>query len=102
MQAQRAGVETAGVQTAGVQTAGVQTAFQIGMRLEAKDRLNPTMVAIATVANIKDKQLLIHFDGWSSTFDYWCPPNCIDIHPMGWCEENGIHLCPPKESCEFI
>lgn len=70
--------------------------FQIGMRLEAKDRLNPTMVAVATIADIKDEQLLIHFDGWTSKYDYWCAPDCVDIHPVGWCEENGSPLQAPK------
>ena len=70
--------------------------FQIGMRLEAKDRLNESLVAVATVANIKDDQLLIHFDGWTSRYDYWCSCDCVDIHPVGWCGESRRQLQPPK------
>ena len=28
--------------------------------------------------------LLIHFDGWTSTYDYTCEPTTVDIHPIGW------------------
>ncbi len=71
------------------------------MRLEAKDRLNPTMVAVATIANIKDEQLLIHFDCWTSKYDYWCSPDCVDVHPMGWCERNHTSLHSPKGEVAF-
>ena len=68
------------------------------MRLEAKDRLNPHLVAVATVENIKDGRLLIHFDGWGSRYDYWCDPDCNDIHPTGWCQKYGQKLQPPQGS----
>ena len=70
--------------------------FKVGMKLEAKDRLNPTMIAVATVDAIKDGQLLIHFDGWTTKYDYWCKPDCGDIHPKGWCASNLIVLHPPR------
>ena len=28
--------------------------------------------------------LLIHFDGWTNTYDYTCETTSIDIHPVGW------------------
>lgn len=70
--------------------------FQKGMRVEAKDRLNPSLVAVATIDNIKDGKLLIQFDGWGSRYDYWCTPDCTDIHPAGWCKKNQRNLQPPK------
>lgn len=27
---------------------------------------------------------MIHFDGWTSTYDYVCTPDSTDIHPLGW------------------
>ena len=74
----------------------MQGGFQIGMRLEAKDRLNPKLVAVATVTDIKDGKLLIHFDGWTSRYDYWCEPDCTDIHPKGWCKLHKKVLQEPK------
>ena len=65
------------------------------MKLEAKDRKNPTMVCVATITEVKNGQLLIHFDGWSSKYDYWCDPTTPDIHPIGWCQAQGHPLQPP-------
>ena len=28
--------------------------------------------------------LLVHFDGWTSKYDYHCEPTSVDIHPIGW------------------
>ena len=68
------------------------------MKLEAKDRMNPNLTCVATVADVKDGQLLIHFDGWSNQYDYWCKPNATDIHPAGWCKKHGYPLSPPNGS----
>ncbi len=66
------------------------------MKLEAKDRKNPTMVCVATITEVKNGQLLIHFDGWSSKYDYWCDPTTPDIHPIGWCASHHHHLQIPN------
>ncbi|XP_048241150.1 uncharacterized protein LOC124116403 [Haliotis rufescens] len=56
-----------------------------GMRLEALDLLNPSLVCVATVAEIaEDGQLLIHFDGWTSKYDYWTQPDVKNLHPLGY------------------
>jgi hypothetical protein len=70
--------------------------FRPGMKLEAKDRQHPSIVSVATVANVKDGRLLIRFDGWSSRYDYWCRPESTDIHPPHWCSKNHRELHPPK------
>jgi len=43
-----------------------------GMSLEARDKLNPTMIAVASVLNVTADQtnVTIHFDEWSDIFDY--------------------------------
>lgn len=73
-----------------------RTGFSPGMRLEAKDRKNPSLVCVATVAEVKGTQLLIHFDGWSEKYDYWCDRKTPDIHPVGWCTMHGRCLQSPK------
>lgn len=65
------------------------------MRLEAKDRMNPNLICVATITDIRDGKLLIHFDGWSNRYDYWCEPDTPDIHPIRWCDNHGIGLQPP-------
>ena len=45
---------------------------------------------------IKFKFFQVHFDGWELDFDYWTTPTSPYIHPLGWCEQNGVKLNPPK------
>ena len=67
------------------------------MRLEAKDCLNPSMICVATIMAIKPNgKLLIHFDGWSEGYDYWCYPDSTDIHPAMWCNKHNKKVQPPK------
>ena len=73
-----------------------QCRFRPGMRLEALDKKHPTMICVATVQNVQNHQLLIHFDGWSDMYDYWCKCTSTDIHPIGYCQRAGRKLEPPK------
>lgn len=78
--------------------------FRVGMKLEAVDRKNSSLVCVASVADLIDNRLLIHFDGWGDIYDYWTDPTSPYIHPVGWCEENGHELIPPnnyKNSSNF-
>ena len=72
-------------------------AFRVGMKLEAVDKANSTLVCVATVADIIDNWLLIHFDGWDDSYDYWTPINSPHIHPINWCRSKGRSLTPPKD-----
>lgn len=45
--------------------------FQVGMKLEAVDKKNPSLVCVATVADIVGDRLLVHFDNWDDSYDYW-------------------------------
>jgi hypothetical protein len=40
-------------------------------------------------------KVLVHFDGWEDTYDYWCDVSSPNILPVGWCEEQGLPLNPP-------
>lgn len=41
------------------------------MKLEAVDRRNPCLMYVATVADIVDDRVRVHFDSWDDSFDYW-------------------------------
>lgn len=70
--------------------------FRAGMSIEAKDRHNPSMICAATIKNINPQgKLLIHFDGWSQQYDYWCEPSSTDIHPPMWCGKNNRRVEAP-------
>ncbi|XP_063850444.1 lethal(3)malignant brain tumor-like protein 3 isoform X1 [Scylla paramamosain] len=69
--------------------------FRVGMKLEAEDRKN-MWVCVATVADVLDNRVLIHFDGWEKAYDVWNEVSSPYIHPVGWCAENGVVLHPPN------
>ncbi len=81
--------------------------WKVGMRLEAKDRKNPNILAIANISKKKtffrcfflfisydcisvevyeDNRIRINFDGWTSTFDYTVETDNSDLHPSGYWE----------------
>lgn len=74
--------------------------FRVGMKLEAVDRKNSSLICVASVADLIDNRLLIHFDSWGDVYDYWTDPSSPYIHPVGWCEENGYDLTPPNSKLE--
>ena len=41
----------------------------------------------------KGGPLLIHFDGWTATYDYWAEEDSPDLHPLGFMDEVG-HTLP--------
>ena len=72
------------------------------MSIEAKDRMNPSMICAATIQRIDERgRLLIHFDGWSQNYDYWCEPSTTDIHPPMWCGKNSRKVEPPNGKTKF-
>ncbi|XP_019368586.1 PREDICTED: lethal(3)malignant brain tumor-like protein 1 isoform X3 [Gavialis gangeticus] len=75
----------------------VPTGFEVGMKLEAVDRMNPSLICVATVTDVVDNRFLVHFDNWDDTYDYWCDPSSPYIHPVGWCQEHGKPLTPPQD-----
>ena len=49
----------------------MQCGFEVGMKLEAVDRMNPSLICVATVTDVVDDRFLVHFDNWDDTYDYW-------------------------------
>ncbi|XP_038665648.1 lethal(3)malignant brain tumor-like protein 1 isoform X4 [Scyliorhinus canicula] len=70
--------------------------FRVGMKLEAVDRKNPSLICVASVTDIIDNRFLVHFDNWDDTYDYWCDASSPYIHSVGWCQEQGKPLTPPQ------
>lgn len=66
------------------------------MKLEAVDRKNTSLVCVATVSNMMDNRILVHFDSWDDIYDYWADPTSPYIHPVGWADLNGRSLTPPN------
>lgn len=72
-------------------------AFRVGMKLEAVDKKNSSLVCVATISDMMDNRILVHFDSWDDIYDYWAEPTSPYIHPVGWCDQNGHNLTPPND-----
>ncbi|CAF3974637.1 unnamed protein product [Rotaria magnacalcarata] len=71
--------------------------FSIGMKIEAVDMMAPHLVCVATIAQVADSLIRVHFDGWSDDFEQWIDCQSTNIYPIGWCELVGYKLEPPKQ-----
>ncbi|XP_032565653.1 lethal(3)malignant brain tumor-like protein 4 isoform X3 [Chiroxiphia lanceolata] len=69
--------------------------FRLGMKLEAVDKKNPSLICVATITDMVDNRLLIHFDNWDESYDYWCETSSPYIRPVGYCQETGTPLTTP-------
>ncbi|XP_059363868.1 lethal(3)malignant brain tumor-like protein 4 isoform X4 [Carassius carassius] len=70
--------------------------FQVGMKLEAVDKRNAMLIRVATISDVEDHRIKIHFDGWSEEYDYWLDADSPDLHPVGWCQKTGHPLQQPN------
>ncbi|XP_068120641.1 lethal(3)malignant brain tumor-like protein 1 [Hyperolius riggenbachi] len=71
--------------------------FRVGMKLEAVDKMNPSLICVASITDVVEDRFLVHFDNWGDTYDYWCDPSSPYVHPVGWCQEHGKPLTPPQD-----
>ncbi|KAK6474192.1 lethal(3)malignant brain tumor-like protein 4 isoform X1 [Huso huso] len=78
-------------------TSVTPSGFRPGMKLEAVDKKNPSLICVASIAALVDNRLLIHFDNWDESYDYWCEASSPYIHPVGFCQEMGLTLTAPAE-----
>ncbi|PIO39416.1 hypothetical protein AB205_0006720, partial [Aquarana catesbeiana] len=52
------------------------------MKLEAVDKRNPMLIRVCTIVQREENRIQLHFDGWSSFYDYWVDADSPDIHPV--------------------
>ena len=69
--------------------------FKRGMKIEAVDKRNPTLTRAATITDIDDYRVKVHFDGWDEIYDDWFEADSTDIHPVGWADKTRHPLEPP-------
>ena len=69
--------------------------FKIGMKLEVVDKYNPSLIRVATVIDVNESQIKIHYDNWFEAYDFWCDKDSEDIHPINWCKKTGHPLTKP-------
>jgi hypothetical protein len=70
--------------------------FVVGQKLEAVDLIDPALICVATVGDVKGRLLRIKFDGWSDEYDQWMDVLSHDLFPVGWCDSVSYPLQGPK------
>lgn len=68
------------------------------MHLEAEDLNDTGKLCVATVADILDHRIRVHFDGWDNCYDILVDINSPYIHPCGWHVGRQQLVVPPE--CE--
>ncbi|XP_077495310.1 lethal (3) malignant brain tumor isoform X3 [Amblyomma americanum] len=69
--------------------------FQVGHRLEVVDPRHRRFVRVTSVAALRPRGLLVHFDGWPPERNFFLDCDSPDMHPVGWCTRTGHPLEPP-------
>ncbi|KAL5016605.1 hypothetical protein ScPMuIL_006194 [Solemya velum] len=76
--------------------------FEAGVKVEVVDKRNPILIRVATIVEVDEFRVKIHFDGWADSYDYWVDDDCPDIHPPGWCARTGHYISPPVVPSDFV
>ena len=62
----------------------ISLGFDKNKKLEAVDKANSNLICVASIRDILNDNLLIHFDGWDDSYDYWTHYTSSLIHPIHW------------------
>lgn len=65
------------------------------MYLEAEDLNDTGKLCVASIADVLDDRIRIHFDGWDDCYDIIVDINSPYIHPCGWHEGRQQLVVPP-------
>lgn len=79
------------------------SSVKIGMKLEAVDIYNPTLIRVATVSDVdlSNNKLMIHYDMWSDIYNVWFDYESEDLHPINWCKVTNYPLSIPTLKSSF-
>lgn len=66
------------------------------MHLEAEDLNDTGKLCVASVSDVLDNRIRVHFDGWDDCYDYWVDISSPYIHPCGWHVGRQQLIVPPE------
>jgi hypothetical protein len=77
--------------------------FKIGLRLEAVDVTNPSMIRVATIIDNKGPLVQIVFDGTprSQSQGQWMHYKSHYLYPVTFCDTFNYPLYGPKKNAKF-
>ena len=69
--------------------------FEVGMKLEAIDPVNPLCLTVASVVKVLQfNYFIVGLDSQDTHFI--CHSSCNTIFPVGWAKQHKVFLTPPK------
>lgn len=69
------------------------------MKIEADDIRFTRKICVATIGDVIGSRILVTFDGFDDSMDYWTEITSPYIHPVNWHLENGFSITfPPNWS----
>lgn len=75
----------------------LQSCFTEGMKLEVPNKQCPDTYWVASVVMTCGQLLRLRYEGYEEdrSSDFWCDIATSEVHPVGWCSQNGKTLSPP-------
>ncbi|XP_015761803.1 PREDICTED: scm-like with four MBT domains protein 2 [Acropora digitifera] len=71
--------------------------FDIGMKCEAVDQTNPSIMTVATVTQVVGRTMWVLLDGYKDdSIEHIYDVQSFDLFPVGWCSMNGHPLLTPR------
>lgn len=75
--------------------------FEESCLLEAVDPRNQYVFSLVSIASLRGHRILLHFEGYSSSYDFWTYADSSLIFPCGFCNDTGRTLTlPPHYKAE--
>lgn len=77
----------------------LRSGFVKGMKLEVPNKSCPETFWVASVIITCGQLLRMRYDGYGEdgSGDFWCDLFTSEVHPIGWCAQNGKNLQPPDD-----
>ncbi|PVD24335.1 hypothetical protein C0Q70_14815 [Pomacea canaliculata] len=76
----------------------LESGFVKGMRVEVANKSAPGTYWVASIIMTCGPLLRLRYEGYEEdgSADFWSDLSACEIHPIGWCTENGQVLQPPE------
>lgn len=77
--------------------------FDIGMKFEAVDQTNPSIMTVATVTQVVGRTMWVLLDGYKDdSIEHIYDVQSFDLFPVGWCSMNGHPLLTPRVQRKWV
>ncbi|XP_013794742.1 scm-like with four MBT domains protein 1 [Limulus polyphemus] len=82
----------------------LESGLKVGAKVEIPNPDCPGTYWVASMVMTCGPLLLLRYLGFGTdrSADFWCDLTSSEVHPLGWCQDNGKEKCPPnvvKQKC---